>query len=554
MILPPLPVQGDLWGSTNINATSLLSDPVGEIANMPSGSHLGIDEVFLDSCISTSIGYPISPASLTTYKFAGLSVDEDNEPVQSNAERLSVFYANAAYDFYGTPSGALCVYKNGDAWPVRTGPESQRIIREARGVHGHPMQTSWPELGRRACNLLDEKKVTWTSMDSLAFAEAGMPRFSPLLIWIGVEPKSLAYALANIAAEAVNYFLTQAGFSDFEIGFRESVVTRAAAGPKMLPFDPFIDSIPEFRKPFTPTLGLYIAPFKTPQYEGTGVLYLRESNESNRTMSHYPREHVIALGYSGYTNALKSMMVAIGDQHRSIKDWEAVLCRLGEPKEGEPANITNKRNEHLDLRWTVPDQRIIGEVFHVEPIGVNVAPHGDTVDWAAFKGNKVYVGGNLSSLDYGKTMFPRPEDQADYEYPQDGLLQASGVITPDQIHNPTQLDAQGEQSLLVVKNGLTTGTTIGRVTGMDSFTCTFNEYGIKETSMEIAVLPYGNVNGPFSAPGDSGAIVLDRNGGILGMVNGGAGTDDRTDITYLTPYWYLEAEIKKYFPDSFLYA
>jgi hypothetical protein len=49
----------------------------------------------------------------------------------SDMERLSVFYANLGYDFYGTPSGALCVYKNGDAWPVGTGLESQRIIRLA---------------------------------------------------------------------------------------------------------------------------------------------------------------------------------------------------------------------------------------------------------------------------------------------------------------------------------------------------------------------------------------------------------------------------------------
>jgi hypothetical protein len=147
-------------------------------------------------------------------------------------------------------------------------------------------------------------------------------------------------------------------------------------------------------------------------------------------------------------------------------------------------------------------------------------------------------------------MYPQPED---HEYPEDGLLQASGVIQVDEIHNPKQLDVNGEQCLLVVKNGLTTGTTIGRVTGMESFTRTFNEYGIKETSMEIAVLPYGNANGPFSAPGDSGSIVLDRNGRILGMLHGCAGSTDRTDITYLTPYWYIEAEIRRHFPNAILY-
>ena len=150
-------------------------------------------------------------------------------------------------------------------------------------------------------------------------------------------------------------------------------------------------------------------------------------------------------------------------------------------------------------------------------------------------------------------MFPQPEDRAKYEYPADGLLQAFGVVPADEIRSPQQLDANGEQCLLVVKNGLTTGTTIGRVMGMESFIRIYREYGINETSMEIAVLPYGNLNGPFSAPGDSGSIVLDRNGRILGMLTGGAGSTDQTDVSYLTPYWYLEKEIKKYFPNSFLY-
>ena len=407
-----------------------------------------VDEVFLESCMD--ILSPTSPTttivvSLTSSKFAYISLDDDEKPV-SDEERLSAFYPNAGYDFYGTPSGALCVYKTGQAWPVRTGPESQRIIREARGVHDHPMQPTWPDLGRRVCGLLNEKNVVWTSVDCLAFAEAGETRFSPLLIWIGVEPKSLAYELANTAAEAITYFINEAGFNDFEIGFRESVVTHSA-GPKMLSFDPLNDSVPEFREPFTPTLGLFIAPFKTPHYEGTGALYLRESSNSKRvfliTCAHvarpppahpntglarratsHPREQVIALGSSGYTNALKSMMSAIGDQERSIKDWETVLGRLGEFVEGESPNVTKRRNEHLRLvedakvkiteintfhdeiskRWTIPEQRVIGEVIHVEPIAANVAPHGltrdwalielydDKFDWSKFKGNKIYVG------------------------------------------------------------------------------------------------------------------------------------------------------------------
>ncbi|KAF8903510.1 hypothetical protein CPB84DRAFT_1845802 [Gymnopilus junonius] len=155
--------------------------------------------------------------------------------------------------------------------------------------------------------------------------------------------------------------------------------------------------------------------------------------------------------------------------------------------------------------------------------------YNDKFDWSTFKGNKVYIGGNLSSLDYGKFMFPHPRTR------------------------PTTSTLKTEECLLVVKHGLATGTTIGRVTGMESFTRKFNEYGIKKTVMEIAVLPYGSTHGPFSAPGDSGSIVLDRKGRILRMLNGGAGSIDKTDITYLTPYSYIEKDIKKYFPRSILY-
>ena len=148
--------------------------------------------------------------------------------------------------------------------------------------HQRGLRRLWRELGERVHTLLDDKEVCWTSLDPLAFAEVGKTMFSPLLIWIGVEPKSLAYKLANMAAEAVTFLLTEAGFSGFEIGFRVSVVTCSVAGPKMLSFDPLNDYVPEFCKPFTPTLGLSIVPFKTPHFEGTGALYLCESKDSKR--------------------------------------------------------------------------------------------------------------------------------------------------------------------------------------------------------------------------------------------------------------------------------
>jgi hypothetical protein len=53
--------------------------------------------------------------------------------------------------------------------------------------------------------------------------------------------------------------------------------------------------------------------------------------------------------------------------------------------------------------------------------------------------------------------------------------------------------------------------------------------------------------------GDSGSIVLARDGRIVGILDGGAGPTDETDTTYLTPYWWIEQQIKSKYPGCFLY-
>jgi hypothetical protein len=149
-------------------------------------------------------------------------------------------------------------------------------------------------------------------------------------------------------------------------------------------------------------------------------------------------------------------------------------------------------------------------------------------------------------------MNPQPQGQTDFEYPLDGLLQVRGVVKDDKIREPQQLDARGEKCHLVIKNGKTTGVTIGRASGMESFVREYSDHGVK-TSIEIAVYPYSNKDGAFSAPGDSGSIVVDGKGRLVGLLTGGAGTAESTDVTYLTPYWWIEKQIKEVYPNSLLY-
>ena len=192
------------------------------------------------------------------------------------------------------------------------------------------------------------------------------------------------------------------------------------------------------------------------------------------------------------------------------------------------------------------------------------------IDRATFKGNKVYVGaylclylvfsladftffssagGNLSIADFANAMYPHPVDQANYHYPQDGLLQAHGVVQDDEMRNLQHLDVHGDKCLFVTKDGSTTGTTVGRTNGLESFTRStytcddHEEYGrsIKqETSIEIAVLPCDTTTrvgaGRFSGPGDSGSIVLARDGRIVGILTGGAGPrTEKKEVDMISP-------------------
>jgi hypothetical protein len=575
---------------------------------------LNLDEEFVAACLAIPDQVrnqsPISPTdtlvSPTASSFKpSLSATDD---VVSVATRLTENYPNAYRDFYG--SGTPCVFKSGPDWHVRKGPQAQGIEREARPVYRHAIGPTWLSIGECIYHGLDSSGVKWTSINPLAYADAGEAKpFCSLILSIGVKPYSLLYEAAVDAATVVKNILAEAGFPAIEVAFVESVVTRSvAAGPKLLSFDPLLDDVPDLRKPFTTTLGLSIAPLKYPHLEGTAALYFRLDKDNKRTAiltcAHVARpppvyantgmtrrnpsqarEEFVALGNGGYNNAVKAMMSTIRDLLRSIDAWNDVLGRLGEPVGGEDIKVTERRKEYVELvvnakkkiekvnaihgevtkRRTTPDQRVVGFVLHSEKIEVSVEPYGFTKDWAlielyeekidwpSFKGNKVYVGGNLSIADFGNTMFPQPVDQANYHYPRDGLLQAYGVVQDDEIRDPQHLDVHGETCLLVVKNGLTTGTTVGRANGLESFTRTYDDHGIQQTSIEIAVLPYDKTRGKFSDAGDSGSIVLARDGRILGILTGGAGPTDETDITYITPYWWIEQQIKAKYPGCFLY-
>ena len=150
-------------------------------------------------------------------------------------------------------------------------------------------------------------------------------------------------------------------------------------------------------------------------------------------------------------------------------------------------------------------------------------------------------------------MYPHAETRANFKYPLGGLMRLRDFVKDGELRQPTMLDANGEECLIVVKNGNSTGVTLGRMPGIKSLTRVYEEGGISLTSMEIAIYPYSHHDGAFSDLGDSGSVIGDANSRIVGMLTDGGGLADSTDVTYATPYYFLDKRIKKAFPNSHLY-
>ncbi|KIM38953.1 hypothetical protein M413DRAFT_29865 [Hebeloma cylindrosporum] len=92
---------------------------------------------------------------------------------------------------------------------------------------------------------------------------------------------------------------------------------------------------------------------------------------------------------------------------------------------------------------------------------------------------------------------------------------------------------------MVLKNGNTSKLTVGRLNTIRSLVRYYFDGNPGEISKEIAVLPRNSKSGPFSAPGDSGSVVVDGVGRICGILTGGDGATDVSDCTFLTSINFL---------------
>jgi hypothetical protein len=145
--------------------------------------------------------------------------------------------------------------------------------------------------------------------------------------------------------------------------------------------------------------------------------------------------------------------------------------------------------------------------------------------------------------------YPNSNGRTDFKFPSDRQLRIQGCVTPELLTSPDCYDSNGEPCLIVMKDGNTTNLTVGGLAGMEAYTC--DVFGIE--SIELAIYNYNKQSGPFSAKGDSGSLIFDGEGRMVGILHSGMPKGASNHVTYASPAWWVLEQIKLHYPHADFY-
>ena len=133
-----------------------------------------------------------------------------------------------------------------------------------------------------------------------------------------------------------------------------------------------------------------------------------------------------------------------------------------------------------------------------------------------------------------------------FKYPANRQLRINGCLTREQLAKPDNFDANNEPCIVVMKNGNSSDLTVGRYAGLEAYTC--NELGVE--SIELAIYNYDKESGPFSEKGDSGSLVFDGKGRMVGVLHSGLAKGGSSHVTYATPAWWVIEQLRLQYPHA----
>ncbi|KAF8995984.1 hypothetical protein BDQ17DRAFT_1429957 [Cyathus striatus] len=461
--------------------------------------------------------------------------------------------------YYGLPSKPISVFRIGPPFQRPTGFEAYRVPKTIRPVFDDKLAAVWEDTGTCIYNYLDSIAVKWTTIDVVRFAEPLRylnfeESVGPVVLWIGVIPKSLSHELAQEAAHTCKNILMSFDIDGVEIAFRESHFRRYSC--TLLDYIPSDNPIAFLCSPLTASLGLPIASVQTPGSVGTGGIYLSAGHDiflltARHVVLPHEEPSIVYNHKESSQDAIQVMLPTpdvFDDMVKSIWDKIDSLKTLKEFEKRVMTEYSLKKNElvvktledfqrNIIKDWAQWKNFIIGRVLYAPPISANEGSKRNMEDWALIELDRSKINwsnfrGNV--VDLGMT-----EDEF-------------GVVPEDELTRPRNQDKTGQPYIKLIKNGGGTKTSVGFGNGIKSFVREYFSDGTEQTSLEFAILAQEK-HSVFSNQGDSGAVIVDSEGRAAALLIGGCGYEESTDITYATSFEWLLERIKAKFPNVHLY-
>ena len=420
--------------------------------------------------------------------------------------------------YAGLPSSPRLLARTSTTpWEKPNGPEADVKRKQLGAVFNHKLGTVWEDnLAFKIHGCLDDLGVKWTNTDVVRIGTAKNST-DPVILWIGVEPRALTSEDAYTAAFRCLGLLEEFNITDVDVELRESSVSWLA-GPKLLaPIDS--DTTAHARHPLTHALGLSISARATPYFEGTGGLFMNKSRDSDKllivTARHVvlppeqnenikferknvstPRFDILLLGDGAYKNCLTSAKKGITDHQLVVERQERVQRAVNGQDNERADTVRNIAQDHIDTangtinefralsdeveNWVTTPSRVLGHVVCSPPIRFSaeeftedyaiIEVDDDKIDKNNFKGNVIDLGTRRPPREFTKMMYPNAKNDTSFKYSPGRQLKLEGIIPEEEMRHPTMLDADGESFLTVIHNGSASGVTIGRATGIASYT------------------------------------------------------------------------------------
>ncbi|CAE6503072.1 unnamed protein product [Rhizoctonia solani] len=559
------------------------------------------------SSVPSSVPFSVPRSILSQFDFDASCNATTAEPyVISDYERVAYYRGISSEPPELLYRSDLCE----NPFPVLEGRFPHPLTKTVHGVFNTALNPIWDTVAPQICTLLENLGIRYSVVKAARFVTHGQDdrdTLGPIVIWIATHPTTTTAKDAYHASPPILNLLKTNGVEGVVVEWYEGAL-QELSGPALLRVTDTTNPTHYVRQIFTPALGMPIIAEEREgdDAQGSVAFFFHENktkkgNTSTRvlgvTNNHVlrkdattpykfrgagaPSYHVRLAGDRRFQRALDEIKAFISHHTTQASHLAALITELEQkPTSKDQEEAADDRRalevnrdqlvkeiahsaeletfyQGIFTQWNDPACRNIGRTDWAPGISIGSGNYDYTQDVATFeldeakfkaqfRGNVVDLGTKFTPEELTRLLHPRNDGQTKFKFPHDRQLRIQGCLTHQELCNPQNYDLDELNGLIFMKDGNTTDLTVGRYAGLPAYTCRLS--GAKST--ELAVYNYNDRSGPFSFYGDSGSLVFDGKGRMVGILHTGMPRGLSNHVTYVTPAWWIIEKIRLQYPNA----